>query len=193
MKRIILFFGLGLFFTCYHGLSNAANLKKNPIVVIDTSEGQIEMELFADKSPISVKNFLSYVKNKAYDGTIFHRVISNFMIQGGGFTEKMVQKKTLSPIKNEATNGLSNNIGTVAMARTNIVDSATSQFFINVGNNSFLNHRGKDQGSFGYAVFGKIIKGMPVVNKIKMVKTKTMGAFRDVPVNPVIIKSIVLQ
>jgi cyclophilin family peptidyl-prolyl cis-trans isomerase len=154
---------------------------KNPVVLISTSLGDIKVELFEDKAPITVKNFLAYVNDKSYDGTIFHRVIPAFMIQGGGFDANMTQKPTKPPIKNEAGNGLKNDNGTLAMARTGVVDSATSQFFINTADNDFLNHRGKTPDAFGYAVFGKVIEGMDVVKKIETTKT---GA-GDRPVTPV--------
>ncbi len=163
----------------------------NPTVVIKTNKGTIEAVLYKDKAPVSVDNFLKYVKAKHYDGTIFHRVIPNFMIQGGGFTTKMVQKKTRAPIKNEADNGLKNERGTLAMARTSVVDSATSQFFINLKNNKFLDHGARD---FGYAVFGKVTKGMKVVDAIAKVPTGSNGPFtRDCPKEPVIIKSITVK
>ena len=162
---------------------------QNPVVLMDTSMGVVEIELFQDKAPITVKNFLTYVEESFFDNTIFHRVIDNFMIQGGGFTEDMQQKSTRDAIKNEATNGLKNDRGTIAMARTNVIDSATAQFFINVKDNAFLNHQ-DDQASFGYAVFGKVTAGMDVVDKIKAVKTGRKGPFDDVPIEPVIIKSI---
>lgn len=165
--------------------------KKATEVVIKTSKGDIEVELFLDKAPVTVKNFLSYVDNGHYKGTIFHRVINGFMIQGGGMDKDMKEKSTQAPIINEATNGLKNEEGTLAMARTSEVHSATSQFFINVANNEFLNHKGKDPSDFGYAVFGKVTKGMPVVNMIKMVKTKTVPPHSDVPAEPVLILDIV--
>jgi peptidyl-prolyl cis-trans isomerase A (cyclophilin A) len=162
--------------------------EKNPHLVMETSMGTIEIELFADKAPLSTANFLKYADEGFFNGTIFHRVISNFMIQGGGFTENMSQKPTHDPIKNEATNGLKNDRGTLAMARTNVVDSATAQFFINVKDNDFLNHSGAS--NFGYAVFGKVTNGMDVVDKIKSVKTGTSGGMGDVPATPVVIKSV---
>jgi len=157
---------------------------KNPMVLMSTSMGDIKIELYEDKAPVTVKNFLGYVNDKFYDGTIFHRVIPNFMIQGGGFEQSMKQKPTKAPIKNEAANGLKNDVGTIAMARTGDPDSATAQFFINVVNNDGLN-RPKPDGH-GYAVFGKVVDGMDVVHKIEHVQTAT----RDVPVEPVVIKSI---
>ena len=159
----------------------------NPMVIMSTSMGDIKIELYRDKSPITVENFLTYVNDRFYDGSIFHRVIPGFMIQGGGFAPEMQQKATKLPIKNEASNGLKNDTGTIAMARTSVVDSATSQFFINLTDNDFLNHGNRD---FGYAVFGKVVEGMDVVNKIAGVKTGNQGMNRDVPLEPVVVESI---
>jgi cyclophilin family peptidyl-prolyl cis-trans isomerase len=167
-----------------------AGAKKMTTVVIETSLGNIEVELNAEKAPISTENFLKYVDKKHYDGTIFHRVISNFMIQGGGMTEKMDEKKSDAPIKNEAANGLKNDRGTLAMARTSVVDSATAQFFINVQDNDFLNHKAPNPRDFGYAVFGKVTAGMDVVDKIKAVPTGMTGGMQDVPKTPVVMKSV---
>ncbi len=158
---------------------------KNPVVVMQTNKGTIKIELFIKKAPITVKNFLKYVKKKHYDGLIFHRVISNFMIQGGGFTPKMVQRPTGAGIKNESFNGLSNQRGTIAMARTNNPDSATAQFYINVKDNTFLDKKNAKDG-VGYCVFGRVISGMKVVDQIKAVETGR----NDVPTQPVIIKSV---
>ena len=169
----------------------AEDAKKNPVYVLDTSLGAITIELNAEKAPISVKNFEDYAKAKHYDGLIFHRVIPGFMIQGGGFTPDMEQKQTKAPIKNEAKNGLKNLRGTLAMARTNVVDSATSQFFINVKDNDFLNHQNDD--SYGYAVFGKVLSGMDVVDKIVSTPTESKGVYKDVPVTPIVIKSVKLK
>jgi len=162
----------------------------NPMVEVQTNLGSLTIELYPDKAPISVKNFLQYVNKKFYDGTIFHRVMPNFMIQGGGFTPDMMKKATGAPIKNEADNGLSNVKGTVAMARTSDINSATCQFFINVKDNTGLDYRGDSPAEYGYAVFGKVVEGMDTVEKIKNVKTTTKGAYQNVPVKPVIIKSI---
>lgn len=164
--------------------------KANPTVVMETSEGVITIELLADKAPVTVKNFLRYTDEKFYDGTIFHRVIDNFMIQGGGFTADMKKKNGHEPVKNEATSELKNDRGTIAMARTSQVNSATCQFFINLKNNDFLNHRDNTPRGFGYAVFGKVIKGQEVVDRIAKVKTTTSGPYRDVPAKPVVIKSV---
>lgn len=157
------------------------------MVIMSTSMGDIKIELYRDKAPITVENFLAYVNEKYYDGTIFHRVIPGFMIQGGGFAPEMQEKTTKPPIKNEADNGLKNDTGTIAMARTSVVDSATSQFFINLTDNDFLNHGNRD---FGYAVFGKVVEEMDVVNKIAGVKTGNHGMHRDVPLEPVVVESI---
>jgi len=164
--------------------AHAAPTGGNPVVVLETSQGSIEIELDADKAPVSVQNFLAYVDAGFYDGTIFHRVIPGFMIQGGGFDAKLSQKSTRAPIKNEADNGLKNARGTLAMARTSDKDSATAQFFINLKDNDFLNHGGRD---FGYAVFGHVTKGMDVVDKIAAVKTGSQRGMSDVPVEVVVI------
>lgn len=166
----------------------AANLlaADNPRVLLETSLGDIEVELEAEKAPISVKNFLSYVDSGFYNGTLFHRVIPGFMVQGGGFDADMQQKPTQAPIKNEADNGLHNVRGTLAMARTQAVNSATSQFFINHKDNAFLDHGSRD---FGYAVFGKVVRGMDVVDQIAQVPTGNRGMFQNVPRQPVLIKS----
>lgn len=159
------------------------------MVLMSTSMGNIKIELYEKDAPETVKNFLTYVNDKFYDGTIFHRVIPGFMIQGGGFTATMEQKPTKPPIKNEAGNGLKNDTGTIAMARTSVPDSATSQFFINVKDNDFLN-RDKAQDGVGYAVFGKVIEGMDVVRKIEQVPTGRRGMHADVPLEPVVIQSV---
>jgi peptidyl-prolyl cis-trans isomerase A (cyclophilin A) len=171
--------------------ADAVKPSKNPVVLMETSMGNVKMELFEKEAPISVKNFLDYANSGFYSDTIFHRVIANFMIQGGGFTTEFKQKKTNAPIKNEAGNGLKNLRGTLAMARTGVVDSGTAQFFINLVNNDFLNQRDTTQQGFGYAVFGKVIDGMDVVDKIAGVKTVVKG-FPDVPEKQVVIKSIKL-
>jgi cyclophilin family peptidyl-prolyl cis-trans isomerase len=165
----------------------------NPVVVIETTMGSISVELFRDKAPKSVENFLAYVKDGYYRGTVFHRVIKGFMIQGGGLTASLARKQTKPPIPNEAANGLKNERGTLAMARTNDINSATSQFFINTVNNASLNHRGESPDQFGYAVFGKVIDGMDVVDKIEAVATTTKGSYQNVPVTPVAIKAVVLK
>ena len=165
----------------------------NPVVVIETSLGSMTAELFADKAPKTVENFLAYVKSDFYRGTIFHRVIKTFMIQGGGFTADMNKKATRAPIPNEATNGLSNKRGTLAMARTSDVNSATAQFFINTKDNTGLDHRGNSPDAFGYAVFGNVTEGLDVLDKIASVPTTTKGSYQDVPVTDVVIKSIRLK
>lgn len=159
-------------------------------ILMETSAGNIELELYQDKAPKTVENFLNYVNSGFFNGTIFHRVIDGFMIQGGGFTPDMKQKETKAPIANEAYNGLKNDRGTIAMARTNDPHSATSQFFINHKDNSFLNYKAQTTAGWGYAVFGKVTKGMEVVDKIAKVKTGTKGFHQDVPVENIIIKSI---
>ena len=161
---------------------------KNPTVEIETSLGTITAELFAREAPVSVKNFLDYAEKGFYSGTVFHRVIAGFMIQGGGLTAEMVPKPTGAPIRNEAANGLKNERGTLAMARTMAPDSATSQFFINVVNNDGLNRPSPD--GHGYAVFGKVVRGMDVVDKIAATKTGMKRGFRDVPETPVVITSV---
>ncbi|MEW6272133.1 MAG: peptidylprolyl isomerase [Thermodesulfobacteriota bacterium] len=166
---------------------------KNPVVVISTSMGDIEAELYADKAPETVKNFLAYAESGHYDGTVFHRVIKDFMIQGGGMTADMSQKPTKPPIKNEADNGLKNQTGTLAMARTSVPDSATSQFFINVKDNGFLDFKSKTPQGWGYAVFGKVTSGMDVVRKIESVATTSKGMHQDVPSEPVVIKSVTVK
>jgi peptidyl-prolyl cis-trans isomerase B (cyclophilin B) len=163
--------------------------EKNPVVTMSTNKGDIRIELSADKAPISTKNFLDYVNDGHYDGLIFHRVIPGFMIQGGGFDSSMSQRKTKSAIKNEAGNGLKNVIGSIAMARTNVVDSATAQFFINVKDNDFLNHKNTSPDGYGYAVFGQVIEGMDVVHAIEKVETGNRGMHQDVPTDAVVIHS----
>ena len=162
--------------------------KGNPMVLISTSKGDIKVELYPDKAPETVKNFLAYVNAGYYDGTIFHRVIKGFMIQGGGLTADMKDKREgqRAPIKNEAANGLKNDTGTIAMARTSAPDSATSQFFINVANNDALN---KAAGRDGYAVFGKVVEGMDVVKKIEAASTTSKGMYQDAPTDVITIKS----
>lgn len=165
--------------------------KEMPTVVIHTSQGDIKVELYEDQAPVTVKNFLDYAAKGHYDGTIFHRVLPGFMIQGGGFDADLEQKPTDAPIKNEADNGMSNERGTIAMARTNDPDSATSQFFINVVDNTALDHRGKQSGrTWGYAVFGRVTEGMDVVDEIRFVPTEARGPHQDVPVEPVVIERV---
>ena len=167
----------------------SAQVWAQPTVQINTNLGPIVVELDSEKAPKTVANFLEYVKSGHYAGTIFHRVINRFMIQGGGMTKDMVEKPTRAPIKNEADNGLKNDVGTIAMARTNDPHSATSQFFINVNDNDFLNFRSKDEAGWGYAVFGKVTKGMELVEKIS--KSPTWPG--DVPTQAIVIESIVVK
>ena len=163
----------------------------NPSAVIRTSRGEITIELYADNAPLSVENFINYANSGFYDGTIFHRVIGNFMIQGGGFTPDMQKKTTGEPVQNEAGNGLQNKRGTLAMARTNDPHSATSQFFINVQDNPNLNHVGEGSSrEWGYAVFGRVTSGMSVVDSIRFVATGTTNNYSDVPVEPVVIETV---
>ena len=163
------------------------------MVILNTTYGPITLELDAEKAPQTVANFLSYAKDGFYDGTIFHRVIDNFMIQGGGFDTDMNQKSTQEPIENEADNGLKNDFGTVAMARTMDPHSATAQFFINVKDNDFLNHSGKTMQGWGYAVFGKVVDGEEALEKIRAVATTSKAGHQDVPVEAVIIESVVVE
>jgi cyclophilin family peptidyl-prolyl cis-trans isomerase len=160
----------------------------NPRVLLETSKGNIVVELFADKAPKTADNFLQYVKSGFYNGTIFHRVIPGFMVQGGGMTPDMAEKPTRDPIQNEADNRVLNERGTLAMARTSDPHSASSQFFINLVNNGFLNHTGKNAQGWGYAVFGKVVEGMDVVDSIAGVRTGRKGMHENVPVEPVILK-----
>jgi len=163
---------------------------KKPVVLMETSMGNVKIQLDPQKAPISVKNFLDYVKSGFYGGTVFHRVIPGFMIQGGGFTADLQQKPTKAQIRNEAGNGLKNDRGTIAMARTMIVDSASAQFFINVADSAFLNHRDDSMQGYGYAVFGKVIEGMDIVDRIVKVRTGMQKGMGDVPETPVVVKSM---
>ncbi|HEC18437.1 MAG TPA: peptidyl-prolyl cis-trans isomerase [Gammaproteobacteria bacterium] len=175
-------------------LAQASADDQHPRVRITTNMGDIVLELDREKAPKTVDNFLSYVREGFYDGTIFHRVIDGFMIQGGGFTQDFQKKPTRTPVENEANNGLKNNKGTIAMARTNAPHSATAQFFINVADNDFLNHRSPTPRGWGYAVFGKVVQGMDVVDKIRKTPTGSGGPFRkDVPRTPVIIEKMTLE
>lgn len=161
-------------------------------VILDTTKGSITLELNDEKAPETVKNFLQYVQSGHYDGTIFHRVIDGFMIQGGGFTKDMDQKPTREPIRNEAMNGLKNSRGTIAMARTSVIDSATSQFFINLVDNDFLDFQNPTPQGFGYAVFGQVTDGMSVVDEIAKVRTGFSGFHQNVPEEPIVIKKATL-
>ena len=163
-----------------------------PVVELDTSMGAIVIELNEEKAPKTVENFLNYVKSGQYDGTIFHRIIDGFMIQGGGMDAEMNEKPTNAPIENEADNGLKNDKGTIAMARTQDPHSATSQFFINVKDNDFLNHSGKNMQGWGYTVFGKVTSGMDVIEKMKGVPTGRFGMHADMPKEPVVINSSII-
>lgn len=191
--NLILTVSLMFIFISTAGLAAAAERSK-PLVKLETSMGEIVLELNSEKAPATAANFLQYVKDGFYDGTTFHRVISTFMIQGGGFDATMQEKPTRAPIKNEANNGLANAPYTIAMARTQDPHSATSQFFINVADNKMLNHRDQTMPGWGYCVFGKVIKGQEVVDKIKAVATATKGMHQNVPVEPVtIIKATVME
>jgi len=160
------------------------------LVLMKTSMGDVKIDLNSAKAPISVKNFMQYVDSGFYNGTIFHRVIPGFMVQGGGFKSGLRKKRAGSPIRNEAGNGLTNDVGTIAMARTSAPDSATAQFFINVNNNTSLNHRSNNPSGYGYAVFGKVVSGMDVINRIVMARTTTRSGYRNVPVDDIVIKSV---
>ena len=166
----------------------------NPVVEVTTTMGDFTLELYKDRAPVSVENFLQYVQEGHYEGTVFHRVIPGFMIQGGGYTPELVEKPVRPPIRNEATNGLNNVRGTLAMARTRVLRSATSQFYINVADNrSKLDHRGYAPEDFGYAVFGRVLTGMDVVDKIVAVPTAAKGEMSDVPATPVVIKKVTVK
>jgi cyclophilin family peptidyl-prolyl cis-trans isomerase len=165
----------------------------NPQVVVETSFGSFTIELFQDKAPVSVENFLQYVHEGFYAGTIFHRVVAGYVVQGGGYTPDLNEKPTRPPIQNEATNGLSNQRGTVAMARTRMVRSGTSQFFVNVVDNRRLDHTGYSPDDFGYAVFGRVVEGMDVVDRISKLPTTIKDGMESVPIDPVIIKGITVK
>lgn len=178
-----------LFFTAGCALPEAPKSEQRgdkPMVVFSTTFGEVTIELYPDKAPVTVENFLAYVDGGFYDGTIFHRVVPGFVIQGGGFTENMEQKSTRPPIKNEADNGLNNGRGMLSMARTRDVNSATSQFFINLIDNAVLDHGTRD---FGYAVFARVVEGMDVIDKIAAVRTSNRGMYQNVPIEPVVIQS----
>ncbi|MBI5904490.1 MAG: peptidyl-prolyl cis-trans isomerase [Deltaproteobacteria bacterium] len=191
MRKLLIAAGAFLLFCGAASGADTARKGGKPVVTMTTSLGVIKLELYPEKAPVTVANFLAYAKEGHYDGLIFHRVIGNFMIQGGGFTPDMKERGTKRPpIKNEADNGLANDRGTIAMARTMVVDSATAQFFINTVNNPPLNHRSKTREGYGYAVFGKVIEGMDVVDKIRAVPTGSVGMFQDVPKKPVTIQKV---
>jgi len=196
MKKTVVWIGMALLAAGLGSLvlAEEAQTKENPVVVMKTNLGTIEIELYPDKAPATVENFLNYVKEGHYDGTIFHRVIKGFMVQGGGFDADMKQKPTHEPIKNEADNGLGNEPGTIAMARTADPNSATAQFYINTVNNQGLNFRSKDARGWGYTVFGKVISGMDVVKAIEASPTGAKAPFgQDVPKETVLIESITLK
>jgi peptidyl-prolyl cis-trans isomerase B (cyclophilin B) len=182
MRAVVGIMMIGWILLSAHGEGRG---EANPRVALETDQGKIVVELLPDRAPISVENFMRYIESGYYDGTIFHRVIPNFMIQGGGFTADMTPKSTRTPIQNEADNGLSNRRGTVAMARSRDPHSATAQFFINTADNEHLNHKGKTPQEWGYAVFGQVIEGMGVIDRISALETQTLGAHRNVPVQPV--------
>ena len=184
MKKTLFLILATIVLTLVYG-NSPVSAAQNPQVVFSTTKGDMVIELYMDKAPISVKNFLAYVDSGFYDGVIFHRVIPGFVIQGGGFSPEMAKKTTKAPIKNEADNGLKNLRGTLSLARTQVVDSATTQFFINLQDNTALDHQA---GNFGYAVFGKVVEGMDVVDTIAGVPTSNHDHYRDVPTIPVIIK-----
>jgi len=174
-------------------LGGGAGATEGPRVRLETTKGNITLALEAEKAPKSAENFLGYVRSGFYDGTVFHRVIDGFMIQGGGFTEDFDRKRTEAPIPNEANNGLKNLRGTVSMARTSDPHSASSQFFINVADNQALDHKGTTNRGWGYAVFGRVVEGMDVVDQIRKVPTGVNGRYRDVPVTPVVITRAVVE
>ncbi len=186
MKKMLGWFAAGLLLAAA-GVAAAGAL---PRVAVETSKGTFVLELYPDKAPETVRNFLQYVEDGFYDGTVFHRVVPGFVIQGGGFTAEFKRKPTRPAIKNEASNGLGNGRGTVAMARTAVVDSATSQFFVNLKDNGFLDHRDNTPRGFGYAVFGRVVDGMDVVDAIAGVKTGTVRGFQNVPLEPVVIVKV---
>ncbi|MDL2271719.1 peptidylprolyl isomerase [Desulfovibrio sp. OttesenSCG-928-I05] len=188
MRKILVFcLAIGLLLAAGTATANSAEAGKRSLVKLETSMGEIMLELYPDAAPKTVENFLAYVQDGVYDGTIFHRVINGFMIQGGGFEPNMKPKGTRPAIRNEATNGLKNTVYTVAMARTSDPHSATNQFFINVANNDFLNYTSASPQGWGYAVFGKVVDGVDVVNRIKAVPTRTVGFHENVPQQPVVI------
>jgi cyclophilin family peptidyl-prolyl cis-trans isomerase len=187
MKDLLTILAAGMLFLTLAAVSAQA---ANPKVIMKTSKGDITLELYPDKAPVTVKNFLAYVDKSFYDGTIFHRVIRDFMIQGGGLTADFQEKAALAPIKNEAGNGLGNTRGTIAMARTSEVNSATCQFFINTVDNPFLDHKDNTSDGFGYCVFGKVVSGMDVVDAIRAVPTMRAHGAADVPRETVTILSV---
>lgn len=192
MKAFV-FAGLLVLLCACQSQTQEEQFMTNPTVTIRTTEGDIQVELFANKAPLSAKNFLRYVDEKHYNNTIFHRVIKGFMIQGGGLTADMQEKSTHDPVQNEASNGISNKKGTLAMARTSEIHSATSQFFINVVDNNFLDYRSSTPNGYGYCVFGQVTDGMDVVEKIKLAETSTKHGHQDVPIKSIEIVEIVVN
>ena len=189
MKSIFSFLSAACLCLALSSNLQAATPEVKNLVEFQTSQGSFTVELYPEKAPKTVENFVQYVKDGFYDNTIFHRVINRFMIQGGGFERDLTEKNTRAPIVNEASNGLLNELGTIAMARTADPDSATAQFFVNLGNNQFLNYTGPDAESIGYCVFGKVVSGLDVVQKIGLSATGNMGRHSDVPIKPITIKS----
>jgi len=189
MKSIFSFLSAACLYLALSSNLQAATPEVKNLVEFQTSQGNFTVELYPEKAPKTVENFVQYVKDGFYDNTIFHRVINRFMIQGGGFERDLTEKNTRAPIVNEASNGLLNELGTIAMARTADPDSATAQFFVNLGNNQFLNYTGPDAESIGYCVFGKVVSGLDVVQKIGLSATGNMGRHSDVPIKPITIKS----
>ncbi|GIW40251.1 MAG: peptidyl-prolyl cis-trans isomerase [Candidatus Binatia bacterium] len=190
--RVVLLALLSLAVSAPAGTAESSRKEKHPVVRMKTSMGEIEIELYPDKAPKTVENFLRYVREGFYDGTIFHRVVPNFVVQGGGYDAEMHRKPTHGAIPNEADNGLGNEKGTIAMARTSDPHSATSQFFINTKDNPFLDHKDKTPQGWGYTVFGRVVKGMDVVEKIGKVPTTRRAGMADVPVEPVVIEKVEL-
>ena len=191
MKNFIKYLFLITIIFTYNGVN--AEMTTNTIIIIKTTSGDIKLELFDDKSPITSENFKQYIKSGFFSNSIFHRVIKDFMIQGGGFTPKMQQKEALSPIKNEANNMISNERGTIAMARTNDPHSASSQFFINLKDNTFLDFKSETTQGWGYCVFGRVIEGLETIDKIALVPTGSYGPYQDVPNDPIIINEVIIE
>ena len=191
MKNIIKYLVLTTIIFINNGVN--AEMATNTIITVKTSLGDIKLELFNDKAPITAENFEKYIKSNYFTNSIFHRVIKDFMVQGGGFTPEMEEKETMSPIKNEANNKISNERGTIAMARTNDPHSASAQFFINLKDNTFLDFKSETTQGWGYCVFGKVTEGIEVIDEIAMVDTGSYGPHQDVPKDPVIIKEIIIE
>ena len=191
MKNIIKYLVLTTIIFINNGVN--AEMATNTIINVKTSLGDIKLELFNDKAPITAENFMKYIESDYFANSIFHRVIKDFMVQGGGFTMEMEEKETMSPIKNEANNMVSNERGTIAMARTNDPHSASAQFFINLKDNVFLDFKSETTQGWGYCVFGKVIEGMEVIDKIAIVDTGSYGPHQDVPKDPIIIKEIIIE